>query len=124
MSACSGICPDGSNQVLLRWSDPPNSPFCEEFVQMLKTGISEAIVCSALKFREETAVSLVGSYYNESGTVRSCKPEGTKFIVTIRIKAHVPAPKYGIDPGVFAIDNFLTEEQELKILEELDQDLQ
>ncbi|MDQ2775146.1 MAG: hypothetical protein M3Y57_09560 [Acidobacteriota bacterium] len=91
---------------------------------MVKTGFSEAIIRSALKIGEETSVSLVGTYYNESGTVRSCRPEGSKFIVTIRIKAHLPTPKYGIDPGVFALEDFLTEEQELKILEELDQDLQ
>ena len=124
MSACGGICSDDSDRVLLRWSDSPNSTFREEIVQILTSGFSEAVVCSSLKIREETRVSLIGNFYSEFGTVRSCRPEGGKFVVTIRIKPEASTLGYRVDPGVFAINDFLTEEDELRILEELDQELQ
>ena len=93
---------------------------------MLETHFSEATICSSLKIGEDTQVSLIGTYYSETGTVRSCRPEGGKFIVTIGIRPDNPSPSRscGIDPGVFAIENFLTEEQERQILDELDKELQ
>jgi hypothetical protein len=43
--------------------------------------------------------------------------------VTILIKSQPPKPP-GIDPSVLLIDNFLTEEQEQRILDEVDQEIQ
>jgi len=125
MSACSSTCPDGSDKVLLRWSDTPNSPSREEIVEILETDPDEAVIRSALKVSERTEVLLIGKDYSEMGVVRSCRQQGNKFIVTIQMGPAAEPFQRGsqVDPGVLAIDDFLTEEQEAQILNDLDEEL-
>jgi hypothetical protein len=109
------------NQALLCWSEAPNFPSREEFVQVLETHLSEAVIKSTRKVDEKTKVTLIGKDYTGIGIVKSCRGEGKNYIVTIRIDE--PGPRTGPapkpDPSVLLIDEFLTEEQEAKILEEL-----
>jgi hypothetical protein len=122
MSVGSSTYPDGSSQVLLRWSDPPDSPSREQFVQMIEAHVSEAVIRSEFEICEDSQVSLIGNSYNERGVVRSCRAEDGDFILTIGIQQVPCMPEGGsfLDPGVFAIEDFITEEQTLRILNELE----
>ena len=89
---------------------------------MLETHLSEAIIKSSLKVDEKTKVTLIGKDYTGIGIVKACRKDGKNFIVTIGMSderpGRVPAAKP--DPGVLVIDEFITEEQEAKILNDLD----
>jgi len=101
-------------QVLLRWSDSPNAPQQEEFAQLLEAHLSEAVLRSALKICEKTKVYLKTNLYAGGGIVRSCRPDGSYFVLRISMDSKS-------DPGVLTVDQFLTEEDERRILEELSQ---
>src|ERR1700761_3157395 len=102
---------DGPDRLLLRWSEDAFSPSREEFVEMVETRSSEAVICSSRRVLEQTKVFLIGKDSTESGIVRSCRPSGGKFIVTIVINSQEPNPP-DVDPGVLLLDTFMTEEQE------------
>jgi len=110
-----------SDQALLCWSEAPNSPSREEFVQVLETHLSEAVIKSTLKVNEKTKVTLIGKDYTGIGIVRSCRGDGKNFIVTIGIgeEGMRTGPVGKPDPSVLVIDEFITEEQESKILQDL-----
>ena len=105
----------GADHLLLRWSDNPELPTQEEPVKMVEAHISESIVRSSLRVSERTQVHLIGKHYTGNGIVQSCQSDGNEFIL-MTTSPSLPAP---LDPGVFAINSFLTEEEELKILENL-----
>jgi len=111
------------NQALLCWSEAPYSFSREEFVQVLESHLSEAVIKSALKVSEETNVTLIGKDYTGIGIVKSCRKDGESFILTIRMEEDQSnVPRCGdVDPGVLTVDNFLTEEQEAKILDDLEE---
>ncbi len=122
MSAAAIAGPLGStDQVVLRWSDNSELPVREETVEILESCFPESIVRSSLQVSEETYVYLIGKDYTGNGIIQSCRSEGNEFILTILMTSDFPLPELSIkpDPGVFAIDEFLTEEEELKILESL-----
>jgi hypothetical protein len=124
MSASSCSSPDESGQLLLRWSDDPDLPSHEEFVYMLEAKTAELVLRSSFRVLEKTRVYLIGKDYSEAGIVRSCHKQGPNFILTIGISPEGPVPPHiEIDPSVFIIDSFLTEEQEERILSELEDEL-
>ena len=93
---------------------------------MLEDRIDEAVICSALKLDEQTKVYLIGKRYTESGIVRSCQASGENFIVTIVINSQIPNPPAGpkYDPGALLLDSFITEEQAMQILDEIDKEIE
>jgi hypothetical protein len=113
---------DESDKLLLRWSEDAFSPSREELVQMLETRGSEAVISSSLSVLEKTEVFLIGKYSTESGVVRSCRPSGGKYIVTISIHSQKPNPP-DIDPGLLALDSWMTEEQEKAILDQIEKEI-
>jgi len=124
MSASSSSSPDESDQLLLRWSDDPDLPSHEEFVYMLEAKAAELVLRSSFRVLEKTRVYLIGKDYSEAGIVRSCRNQGSYFVLTIGISPEGPVPPHmEIDPGVFIVDSFLTEEQEERILSELEEEL-
>ena len=110
------------DQALLCWSEAPHSPAREEFVQVLESHSEEAVIRTALQVSERTKVTLIGKDYTGIGFVKSCRAEGKNYIVTISMADGdlTDAPLSRRDPGVLAVDNFLTEEEEAKILQDLD----
>jgi len=110
-----------SQTVLLRWCDRPGSPSHEQMVEIIQSRHSEAVIRSFLNFDAETEVHLIGKNYSANGIVRSSFLEGPSFVVTItmhdRLSSTDPAPR---DPGLFAVENFLTKEAEDRILDEFD----
>src|ERR1700685_539460 len=97
-------------QALLCWSEAPNSSSREEFVQVLESHLSEAVIKSALKVNEKTKVTLIGKDYTGIGIVRSCRRDGKNFIVTIMIEEQGTRTlaASGPDPGIFILDEFDT----------------
>jgi len=88
---------------------------------VLETHLSEAIIKSTLKVNEKTKVTLIGKDYTGIGIVKSCRGDGKNFIMTIGIGEEWirPAPAGEPDPSVLVIDEFITEEQEAQILQDL-----
>jgi hypothetical protein len=113
------------DQALLCWSDAPNSPLREEFVQILRSHLPEAVIRCSLEVSEKTKVTLIGKDYTGIGIVKSCRRDGENFILSIGlteefIRAALPSDA---DPGALVVDDFVTEEQETKILEGLQDSL-
>jgi hypothetical protein len=110
-----------SGQALLCWSETPNSAIREEFVQVLESHSSEAIIKSTVKVSEQTKITLIGKDYTGIGIVRSCRKETTDFILDITMgnEANPASLSSLIDPGALFVDDFLSEEQERNILEAL-----
>jgi hypothetical protein len=125
MSARSSNPSDDSDKLLLRWSEGPHSPSREEFVQILEARVSEAVISTALRVDEKTKVYLIGKNSTESGIVLSCQPLGKNFIITILINSESPHPPSGpeIDPGILLVDSFMSEEDEQRILDQVDEEI-
>lgn len=109
-----------SDQVLLRWSER-NSPRREVIVQVVETHASEAVIRCGLQLTEKTKVYLMGDKFTRTGIVRACRPDGAHFLLTVRaaIDDFYPTTGSVFDPGIRAVEDFLTEEQEQQILEAL-----
>jgi hypothetical protein len=90
-------------------------------VYLLEAHSCGAVIRSAREVLEKTQVYLVADEYRVIGVVRSCRKEGNCFILKIVIteNSSIEHPSER-DPGIFAIDDFLTEEQEAAILRDLE----
>jgi len=106
-----------SEQALLRWSER-GFPSQEVVVQVIETHASEAVIRCGLQLTEKTKVYLMGEKFTRMGTVRSCQKNGSNFVLTICVGGgKVTSSTASIfDPGVLAVEDFLTEEQEEQIL--------
>jgi len=112
-----------SSQVLLRWSDGPNSPCREEVVDLVEAEPRKILTRGALEVTENTQVHLIGNYYIADGVIRSCQKDGTWFLATIAIDENSSVQSCSArDPGIFAVEDFLTEQQEAEILMSLGDD--
>jgi len=69
-----------------------------------------------------TKVYLIQEENTRIGIVQSCRQQGNSFILTITISNN-PVMEAGsqVDPGIFAVDDFVTEEQEAEILRDLEE---
>lgn len=123
MSFGTAIAVNNPEQVLLRWFEGANSASREEFVDLVESQAYEVLVRSTLQVSENTQVYLTGKQYTANGVARSCRKDASSFIVTILIeKDSVVQRGHQWDPGVFAVEDFLTEQQEAEILQMLPED--
>ncbi|MFL6447414.1 MAG: hypothetical protein ACJ746_06955 [Bryobacteraceae bacterium] len=107
----------------MRWSDSPSAPALELPGEVVDNSNSEPIVRVSLKINEQTAVTLLGKDFMLNGIVRSCRPEKDCYLVTVAtddVSGQRFEQAHFRDPGVLALDDFLTEEEEAKILESLE----
>lgn len=107
--------------ALVRWSEHLGGLSQEESVVVVSEADQAIRVCTSRPLKETTPVYIWGARNSGNGIVRSCFPDGRNYIVLIEWNREEML-RFGssnIDPGVFAIDGFLTEEQEDKILESL-----
>ena len=109
-----------SNYALLRWFEGSQTQPREEFVEVIQDQVSHTVVRSSLKLNQETAVTLIGKDYTEEGIVQGCQSEDAWFLLTVVGKLPNRDGGFVPDPGVFALDGFLSEEQEAAILREFD----
>ena len=112
-------------RFFLRWSAAFDSTFREEVVDYINNNHSEWIFRSNVLISDRTPVYLTGDTYMGNGIVQSCRQEGRSFILTINMtnESTYLAPRQHFDPGFLGVDNFLTEEDEAKILDSLRDDL-
>jgi hypothetical protein len=109
--------PECSGQMLLLWCDEANSASLKEPVDLLEIRLEEVITRSVRKIREGTQVYLMGKQYTGNGIVHSCRKDDKSFILTIQIdEDSLFRHKSELDPGIFAVEDFLTEQQEAEIL--------
>jgi hypothetical protein len=113
------LSPEDSNTVLLRWSDFPDVPPREILVKVLYSDAYGATICSSLRLTKDTEVQLLRQGRFDRGTVRACREEGSEFILTIWLTASSMPEFEGPDRDVLVVDNFLTEEEEERILAEI-----
>jgi hypothetical protein len=111
-----------SGQLLLRWSDGSNFVSHEEFVDVLSRQLSRITVRSGSAIAQDTPVFLAGGQYIANGIARSCRKDSSNsFILGILIDTesniHSGSAR---DPGIFVLEDFITEEQEAAILENFD----
>jgi hypothetical protein len=118
MSLSVSIPVAGPDQLLLRWSQPDGAGR-EVFVDFLSRQLSKIVVRTAFDVPANTPVYLSGKDYVVSGVASRCRKDANGFVLNIRIEQETRLQSR-IDPGVFAVDNFLTEEQELEILKNLE----
>lgn len=110
------------NRAVLRWSENPYAASREEPVVIVQTCPSETLIRSALQITEKTRVYLIKNGYTRIGIVRSCWEDCGVFLMEI---ATVSKGSWGViagqsaDPGALAIDDFVTEEEEAEILDNL-----
>lgn len=109
-----------SNYAVLRWFEGPQAQPREELVEVIKDQVSQTIVRSSLRLNRETVVTLIGKNHTEEGVVQCCQSEDTWFLLTLVGKLPDRDAGFLPDPGVFAVNSFLTEEQEAAILREID----
>ena len=111
-----------SSGIILRWSETPSSPVLELPVEIVNEDDSEPIIRAPLKVGEETPVTLLSRDYMVNGIVRFCRADKNSFLITVST-AGAPEEQLNAsffrDPGALVIDDFLTEEEEAKILQSL-----
>lgn len=109
-----------SGRLLLRWSDFSVNASREEFVDIISRQASKMVVRSISEVVQNTRVFLVGKQYAASGTTRSCSKGGVSFVLAILIETEsYLGSDSGWDPGVVTVEDFLSEEQEARILDDL-----
>ena len=122
MAVSTSISFRGASQVLLRWRESPKATSHEELVDLMKAHPSRPVLRSACAIAEMTKVYLIQEENTRIGIVQSCRQQGNSFILTITISNN-PVMEAGsqVDPGIFAVDDFVTEEQEAEILRDLEE---
>ncbi len=113
-----------SGQMLVLWSDEANAASRKEPVDILQICLEEVIIRSPRKIRESTQVYLMGKQYTGNGIVHSCRKDDKSFILTIQVDENsLYRHSSELDPGIFAVEDFLTEQQEAEILRAVKNDL-
>lgn len=105
---------------LMQWYEVPGTALRQEMVELLQAQPSEAVIRSAVKLSVNTRVYLKTSTHVWNGIVLSCRPEDLHFVVAIapRKGEHITTA-FAVDPGVLDVENFMTEEQEQAVLDQL-----
>jgi len=111
-----------SNTIILRWFDSPSSPALELPVELVAEDGLEPILRAPFQLDEHTPVTLVAKDYMVNGIVRFCRADRNSYLITVSTNDASDArfeTAFFHDPGPLAVDDFLTEEEEAKILESL-----
>lgn len=111
-----------SSEIILRWSDTPFAPARESLVELVDSDGAEPLVRGPFRIGEDTPVTLVAKGYMVNGIVRFCRADKQSYLITVStygISEQQTEAAHFRDPGALAVDDFLTEEEEAKILESL-----
>jgi hypothetical protein len=111
-----------SDQIYLRWFEAPSAPALELPVEIVEEEGPEPVFRVPLKIGEDTPVTLLGKNFMVNGIVRFCRADRNSYLITVATD-EVSGERFERaqfrDPGALVIDEFLTEEEEAKILESL-----
>lgn len=113
-------------QITLQWYGQSATPH-ERVVDLLDREGKSALISSPLRLDESTEVVLVHAGVSEAGFVSSCREEGQNFLINIRLSspdALSSRAEFQRDPGALVVDNFLTLEDEERILQDLAKELE
>lgn len=112
---------DSGHHNFIRWSIPADGSIQEEPVEIISEESTEATIRALSGLTEKTPVYIKGNSYTGNGIVESCTPEGQGHRVVIQLVCNqmITVHSSQIDPGVYSVEGFLTEEEEAKILESL-----
>lgn len=112
-------------QLFLYWSDRYATTSREQSVSLVRQTSSEWTVLSPVRIAEQTPVYLSGGTAMGNGIILSCRLENTAYLITISMtNEHLSLPScHEFDPGVLNIDDFLTEDEEKKILDSLEDEI-
>lgn len=105
--------------ALLRWFEGPRSNHREELVEIVDDHECQTVVRTSFELHPETKVSLITENYTEESVVQACQSEKTFFLLRLEARQHSRDARAAIDPGLFSVNDFLTEDQEAAILEEV-----
>jgi hypothetical protein len=111
-----------SGEIILRWSDTPFAPARESLVELVDSDDAEPLVRAPFRIGEDTPVTLVAKSYTVNGIVRFCRADKQSYLITVStygISEQQSEAAHFRDPGALAVDDFLTEEEEAKLLESL-----
>ncbi len=111
-----------SGQITLRWSDTPSGRALESVVELVDSDHPEPIVRAPRRVGEDTPVTLIAEGYTVNGIVTFCRADKESYLITVStcgISEDQLETAHFHDPGAIAVDDFLTEEEEAKILESL-----
>jgi hypothetical protein len=111
-----------SSEIILRWSDTPLAPARESLVELVHPDDAEPLVRAPFRIGEDTPVTLVAKGCMVNGIVRFCRAEKQSYLIAVStcgISEEQSETVHFRDPGALAVDDFLTEEEEAKILESL-----
>jgi hypothetical protein len=111
-----------SGRIILRWSDTPSAPALEWPVELVDSDDPDPVVRAPRRVGEDTPVTLVAEGYMVNGIVTFCRADKDSYLITVsisEISENQLETAHFHDPGAFAVDDFLTEEEEAKILESL-----
>jgi len=119
--------PAPPDHLVLRWSQPSGISVREENVEFIRSSLGEATIRCLSQLEVDLRVNLISKSCEREGVVRSCIKEGSTFVVAILIDSdediYRAALLHNYDPGSLIIDDFLSEEDEAKILGDLEEEL-
>jgi hypothetical protein len=111
-----------SHHIILRYSHSAFAPALEFPVELVAENDKESILRVPIELGESTAVTLLAENYMVNGIVRFCRADTDAFLITVA-KRVITDRQYETaffhDPGPLGVDDFLTEEEEARILESL-----
>jgi hypothetical protein len=111
-----------SGQIILRWSDAASAPALEWPVELVDSENPDPVVRAPRRVGEDTPVTLVAEGYTVNGIVTFCRADKDSYLITVsisEISQDQLETAHFRDPGALAVDDFLSEEEEAKILESL-----
>ena len=114
------------DNLRLTWRDDTDAQLHESTSELLELRTNTAVVSLDQSLPIKSEVSMSWGKYTTAATVVSCEPNSGGFVIALKrrsgSKLHFfrPALRGWFDPGVLAIEKFLTEEQEERILRELE----
>ena len=116
--------PKNHKETRLRWLDPDSFCSHEQAVQVLQADEYQVVISAPVSLNRSTRVSLKVGNDSEPGTVISCCPDQELFVLVIQMlpSVHFPDHVAERDPGLLVVDDFLSEEQERLLLEEIEQE--
>ncbi len=113
--------PENHNEIWLRWVDSAGCVH-QVLAMVLSADDTEAVLSTSTAFEQDAQVAVSVRDISVTAKVVACRADQENFIVIIQSLPCVHLPESDRDPGVMAVDAFLSEEQENLLLEEMERE--
>jgi hypothetical protein len=111
-----------SHLGILSWEKTESSKSGELRVEVLTVYKASATLCSPVSLRRKMPLRVMCQEYSGRAIVRTCRRSSRGFIARVHLlegNANARCAVPGFDPGVLAVEGFITEEQEEALLASL-----